>query len=664
MRCLSIARRIFSARNILPAFLWLSALAGVTSILAVLNSEVPLLTHSGIPAPWLPFLSWGNLLLPANAVLLPALYLLHKFTLSRTEMERINAENNLLGQAQLHQIILNALPAPIFYKDERGIYLGCNKAFEAFIGLPKNKIIGRDVFEVAPENMAAVYQDADLALLRQGGTQSYETSVRYADGSTHEVLFHKAVFHKTNGCVGGMVGAMVDITERKEAEKTIRYLANFDPVTNLPNQVLFTDRIKLEIAHSHRLNQTFAVMNLDLDHFMKINNTLGHHKGDELLQKVANRLVDGVREDDTVSKMGGDSFVLLLPNIAQEEHAAKIAGKILETFLQPLKLDAQELFITGSIGIAMFPCDGTEPRTLLKNAGTALCRAKKKGRNNFQFYTPVMNARSAELFSLENDLRRALERDELTLHFQPQVDAETGRLIGAEALVRWEHPEKGIIYPNQFIHLAEETGLIVPIGEWVLRTACNQAQIWQEAGLPPLRLATNLSPRQFQEPLLFAKIDRLIREVGLDPSCLSLEITESAVMSDVDHAIETLVRLKNLGLHLAIDDFGTGHSSLSYLRRFPIDLVKIDRSFISDIPESPDDIAIVSAVIAMAHNLNIRVLAEGVQNGEQMEFLRAHRCDELQGYLLGHPLPAGDFRTFAENLATSDCEPRKTACHQ
>ncbi|MEJ2698548.1 MAG: EAL domain-containing protein [Desulfuromonadales bacterium] len=636
----------------------------MTSILVALSSEAPLLSRSGIAAPWPPFSWWGNLLLSANAVLLPVLYLLHKYTLNRTEMERENAETTLLEQAQLHQIILNALPAPVFYKDEKGIYLGCNKAFEAFIGLPKEKIVGRDVFEVAPEDLASVYREADLALLHRGGTQSYETSVLYADGSRHEVLFHKAVFHKADGRVGGMVGALLDITERKEAEKTIRYLANFDPLTNLPNQVLFTDRLNLEIAHSHRLNQKFAVINLDLDHFMKINNAYGHHKGDELLQKVARRLVEGVREDDTVSKMGGDSFILLLPNISQEEHAAKIAGKILETFLQPFELGDQELFISGSIGIAMVPCDGTEPRTLLKNAATALFRAKKGGRNNFQFYTPAMNARSEELLSLENDLRRALERNELTLHFQPQVDAATGHLIGAEALIRWEHPRNGLIYQNQFIHLAEESGLIVPIGEWVLQTAFAQVRTWLEAGIPPVRVATNLSPRQFQEPGLFPRIDRMVREAGIDPSFLSLEITESAIMGDIDHTIETLARLKSLGLHLAIDDFGTGHSSLSYLRRFPIDLVKIDRSFINDIPESPDDMAIVSAVIAMAHNLNIRVLAEGVQNEEQRRFLRSHGCDELQGYLLGRPMPAENFRALARKLAISDWQPRETAIHQ
>jgi diguanylate cyclase (GGDEF)-like protein/PAS domain S-box-containing protein len=634
----------------------LSVLAGMARLLSGIGLVPASLSGFGQPIPW-----WEDLLLPVITILLPLLYLFHKNTLSKTELERKNAEINLLEQAQLHQIVLNALPAPVFYKDEDGVYLGCNKAFEEFIGLPREKIIGRDVFGIAPRDLASVYREADLKLLRQGGTQSYETSVAYADGSRHEVLFHKAVFHKVNGRVGGMVGAMVDISERKEAEKTIKYLANFDPLTNLPNQVLFTDRLNLEIVHSQRLSQNFAVMNLDLDHFMKINNTFGHHRGDELLQKVARRLVGSVREGDTISKMGGDSFILLLPNIAQEEHAAKIAGKILEMFAQPFELGDQELFITASIGIAMYPYDGTQAPILLQNAGTALSRAKTKGRNNFQFYAPAMNSRSEELLSLESDLRRALEREELALHFQAQVDAETSCLIGAEALVRWKHPKKGILYPNQFIHLAEETGLIVPIGEWVLREVCCQARSWIEAGLPPLRLAANLSPRQFQEPHLFEMINRLVRETGIDPSCLSLEITENVIMADVDHTIETLFRLKNLGLHLAIDDFGTGHSSLSYLRRFPIDLVKIDRSFISDIPESPDDMAIVSAVIAMAHNLNIRVLAEGVQSEKQKEFLRSHCCDELQGYLVALPLPANDFRRLTESATFFQWGPGRLA---
>ncbi len=559
------------------------------------------------------------------------------------EMERQRSEEKSREQSELLQTILSAIPAPIFYKNEKGVYLGCNQAFERFIGLPKENVIGQTVYGVSPKELADVYREADEKLLSQGGTQKYEASVLYADGSPHQVLFHKAVFHKSDGSPGGMVGAMLDITELREAEKKIRYLAEFDPLTNLPNQVLFADRLNLAIAHSHRLGRKFAIFSLDLDHFKKINNTFGLLQGDELLRKVALRLKNRLHEDDTVSKMGGDSYLLLLPDIREEEDAAKIAAGILETFREPFDLNGQEVFITASIGIALFPMDGTQGETLLKNAGNALSRAKELGRNNYRFYAPAMNARSKERITLENALRRALERQELVLHYQPQVTTASGEVVGAEALLRWRHPELGWLAPNDFIPLAEETGLIVPIGEWVLRTACSQARAWQDEGLAALRMAVNLSPRQFKQPDLFRKIEGILKETGLAPDCLSLEITESVVMSDVDHTIETLSRLKKLGVHLSIDDFGTGYSSLSYLKRFPIDMLKIDRSFIMDIPTLADDMAIVTAVIAMAHSLNIQVLAEGVETEQQREFLIATRCDEQQGFYFSRPLPAVEF---------------------
>ena len=570
--------------------------------------------------------------------------LLRAFAVRGTaEMERQRSEEKSREQSELLQTILSAIPAPIFYKNEKGVYLGCNQAFERFIGLPKENVIGQTVYGVAPKELADVYREADAKLLAQGGTQKYEASVRYADGSQHEVLFHKAVFHKSDGSPGGMVGAMLDITELREAEKKIRYLAEFDPLTNLPNQVLFADRMNLAIAHSHRLGRKFAIFSLDLDHFKKINNTFGLPQGDELLRKVALRLKNRLHEDDTVSRMGGDSYLLLLPDIREEEDAAKIAAGTLEAFREPFDLNGQEVFITASIGIALFPMDGTRGETLLKNAGNALSRAKELGRNNYRFYAPAMNARSKERITLENALRRALKRQELVLHYQPQLETASGKVVGAEALLRWHHPELGWLAPNDFIPLAEETGLIVPIGEWVLRTACSQARAWQDKGLAALRMAVNLSPRQFKQPDLFRKIEGILKETGLAPDCLSLEITESVVMSDVDHTIETLSRLKKLGVHLSIDDFGTGYSSLSYLKRFPIDMLKIDRSFIMDIPTLADDMAIVTAVIAMAHSLNIQVLAEGVETEQQREFLIATRCDEQQGFYFSRPLPAVEF---------------------
>lgn len=546
-------------------------------------------------------------------------------------------------QSWLLQNVIDAIPTPVFYKDTSGIYLGCNVAFEKFIGLSRGQIIGKTVYDVSPKDLADVYHAADEKLFASGGSQSYENSVVYADGTRHEVLFHKAVFQKCDGSLGGLVGTFIDITERKRAEAAALYLSHFDLTTELPNQVLFTDRIHQAIAQAHRLEQRFAIICLDLDHFKKINNAYGHSSGDRLLKKVGDRISVCLREDDTVARMGGDSFNLLLPNIGSEEMAAKVAQKILDNLKVPFDVEDREVFVTASMGVALYPYDGHDAATLLKNADNALQRAKERGRDNHHFFDPAMNARAESQMSLELRLRRAIEADEFSLFYQPQIDAVSGMAIGAEALIRWNDPDMGLVLPDLFIPLAEQASLISAIGDWVLHEACKQSAIWQRSGLPPLRIAINLSPRQFQRTDLYRNVDRALKDTGLPPECLSLEVTESAVMQDVDHTIETLVRLKNLGVHLAIDDFGTGYSSLSYLRRFPIDLIKVDRSFIMDIPASQDDIAIVSAVIAMAHQLNIKVLAEGVQTLEQRDILLSHQCDELQGYLFAHPLPADEF---------------------
>jgi EAL domain-containing protein (putative c-di-GMP-specific phosphodiesterase class I) len=338
--------------------------------------------------------------------------------------------------------------------------------------------------------------------------------------------------------------------------------------------------------------------------------------------------------------MGGDSFNLMMPDINQESTASQLAHRILEVVSQPFTIDEQEVVINASLGISIYPHDGADAHTLLKNADTALQQAKEKGRNTLQFFASEMNTRAEERLLTEGQLRKALSKDEFTLHYQPQIEAASLKVIGVEALVRWQHPTRGLLFPNHFISLAEETGLIIPLGEWVLRTACLQARKWQDAGIAPWRIGVNLSPRQFQQRDLYEMIHRILSETGLKPKYLSLEITEGVIMKDVDHAIETLARLKKIGVHISIDDFGTGYSSLSYLKHLPIDMLKIDRSFVMEIPASPDDMAIVTAVISMAHSLNIKVLAEGVQSGEQKTFLQASRCDELQGYFFSHPMEA------------------------
>ncbi|RLB61856.1 MAG: bifunctional diguanylate cyclase/phosphodiesterase [Deltaproteobacteria bacterium] len=528
---------------------------------------------------------------------------------------------------------LDAIPTPIFFKDKDGFFSGWNRAFAEFCGLTS--------YSAELGGSLGIYAEEDRKLLHEGGNVIVETFVTRADGKQRNVLLHKAGFVKNNGqTYSGLVGTMIDVTELRSAEKKADYLAHYDRLTELPNLVLFQDRLNTEIIHARRHDEHLAVFAIDIDHFKKVNNVFGHDLGDSLLKVVARRITETIREEDTAARFGGDSFTLLLRNIRYEEDAAIIAKKIHESISQPFLLDDQEVFISVSIGIALYPLDGDDVQTLIKNSDVALHRAKERGRRTHLFFTPEMNFRAAEQMKLQNSLRRALDRDEFIIHYQPQYDAESGRMIGVEALLRWQHPELGMVYPGQFIPLAEHIGLIVPIGEWVLRTACQDARAWNEGNKNSIRVAVNLSPRQFQQPDLYEKICQIIDETGVDPAWLGLEITESAVMQNVDYAICVLTDLKKLGIHLSVDDFGTGYSSLSYLKRFPIDLLKIDRSFITDIPKDSDDIAIVSAVVSMAHNLNLKVLAEGVETLEQKDFLHSICCDEFQGFYFSRPVAA------------------------
>ena len=437
--------------------------------------------------------------------------------------------------------------------------------------------------------------------------------------------------------IGSQIGQFI---ARKQAEERVRHLAHYDDLTALPNRSMFNQRLSHALAQAQRRDKPLAILFIDLDRFKNINDTLGHQAGDSVLREVAQRLRECLRESDVVGRLGGDEFVVLLEEFPQPIHVATVAQKILSSVARPFLLDAQEFHITASVGISAFPEDGADVPTLLKNADIAMYRAKEQGKNNYQFYSAQMNVHSIERLTLEAGLRRALERDELVLHYQPQIDIRTGSITGMEALVRWQQPAKALIPPAQFIPLAEETGLIVPIGEWVLKTACAQNQSWQEQGLPPLRIAVNLSARQFVHEALLHSVARVLQETGLEPALLEFEITESMVMHNSEHAVKLLNKLKAMGIHISIDDFGTGYSSLAYLKRFPIDSLKIDRSFILDIPDDKGDAAITQAVIAMAHTLGLKVIAEGVETREQFNFLRKNRCDEMQGYYFSAPLPA------------------------
>lgn len=439
-----------------------------------------------------------------------------------------------------------------------------------------------------------------------------------------------------------MTEELLDVSKRRELEETIRHQAYHDALTDLPNRALFKDRLSVALAQARRSEQMYAVMFLDLDRFKVVNDTAGHAEGDRLLKIVADHLKSLMREGDSVARVGGDEFTVLL-EITKMEYAISIAERILRSFQEPRQLGGHEFRITVSIGITVFPGHGGDAETLLRNADIAMYRAKEEGRNNYQIYTPAMNALLLERLAVESDLRHALEREEFVLYYQPQVDMKTRRITGLEALVRWEHPRRGLVPPMEFIPLAEETGLIAPLGEWVLRTACRQNKAWQDAGLPPMRVAVNLSARQFEQPGLARAIAHVLSETGLAPQYLELEITESTAMRNVDYTAGMLRELKEMGVRIAIDDFGTGHSSLGYLKRFPVDMLKIDQSFVRDLPADEHDATLASGIIAMAHELKLEVIAEGVETEEQFAFLQRQRCDEMQGYLFSKPVPTGEF---------------------
>src|SRR5215813_6716919 len=423
---------------------------------------------------------------------------------------------------------------------------------------------------------------------------------------------------------------------------------SLDTITGLPNRLLFNDRLRVAMVHANRYREKLAVLFLDIDRFKVINDSLGHSIGDELLRRVAERVGGCIRQEDTIARLGGDEFTVLLPGIAKEEDAATIANKILEAVRLPFFIEHRELFITTSIGVTLYPDDGADAETLVRNADTAMYRAKEQGRDTYQLYAPTMNSRALERLSLEGRLRQALQNHELVVHYQPLIDLATGQLRGAEALLRWQHPELGLISPGEFIPIAEVSGLIVPIGQWVLWTACAQAMKWHHSGFPGLTVAVNLSSRQFQQADLVFQVTEALQASGLAPECLDLEITESNAMQNAELSISALWDLKNLGVRLSMDDFGTGYSSLNYLRRFPIDRIKIDQSFVRDVNRNPDDAAIAAAIIAMAHSLKLTAVAEGVETEEQLEFLKDQRCDEMQGYLFSPPVPAARFEEILE----------------
>ena len=551
------------------------------------------------------------------------------------------------------KIVIDNAGEGIITVDAKGQVQSFNTAAESIFGYPANYAIGRNVAEFMTGLPDGAVGKAEVTGKRKGGSEfPLEVSVSEA--------------HMQG--VSQFVCILQDITERKDAEKRLNQLANYDGLTGLPNRNLFKDRLEQAMKRADRNKGLVALLFLDLDRFKVINDTLGHAAGDRLLQHVAIALTHVLRKSDTivlasaedtylpnndstVSRLGGDEFTIILEGFSKVEFVAIIAQKIIDTFAQPVYLGGHELYVSTSIGIAIYPLDDTDQENLIKNADSAMYRSKEMGRNTYQFYTKDINSAVNDRFQMESSLRHAIDRNEFVLHYQPKVDIDTGMIIGAEALIRWQHPKAGIIMPSKFISILEETGLIVSVGEWVLRTACAQNQAWQNIGMQPLQIAVNLSARQFMQKDLIGMISKILHETGLKPDLLELELTESMLMAHSDYNMATLKELSNLGIQISIDDFGTGYSSLSYLKRFSIHSLKIDQSFVRDIAIDPDDATIATAIIAMGSSLRLKVIAEGVENPEQLAALRGMGCHQAQGFLLGAPMPADIFTEHLRRTA-------------
>lgn len=559
-------------------------------------------------------------------------------------IERQEAEEALEASETRYRLLFERNLAGVFRVSLDGRVIECNEALARILGYAaREEVLGLQagVFYFDPAERERFIR----SLLERRTLANVELKLRRRDGSPVWVL-ENVILMAEEGGEPVLEGTLVDITDRKLAEQQIEYQAYHDVLTGLPNRMLFHDRLTVALAHAHRTHQPVVVMFLDLDHFKFVNDTLGHTVGDLLLKGVAERLTQTLREEDTVARLGGDEFTLLLSDLTTREAAARTAQKLLETIARPFTLDNHDLYITTSIGIAMYPQDGDDAETLLKNADSAMYRAKELGRNNYQLCTPAISRLALERLSIENSLRRAMERNEFVLYYQPQVVLESRQVVGMEALVRWIHPERGLIGPTEFIGIAEDSRLIFPLGEWVLAEACRQTVAWQrEYGLPQLRIAVNLSARQFQQRNLVRTIAAILEETRLKPSCLELEITEGIAMQNTEYTIALMKELRFMGIRIALDDFGTGHSSLHYLARFPIDTIKIDQSFIRDLSLAPAS-AIVSAMITMAQGMKLRVIAEGVETEEELEFLRKRRCELMQGFLFSPPRPADEMETI------------------
>lgn len=562
-------------------------------------------------------------------------------------IERDRATSALHSRSEQLQMVMDAMPFSIAYADRNFRYVVVNRRFEELFHRSREGIIGEHTWDVIGKELFEQIKP-HMDRVMQGEVVTYERSRVDGNGNVHhlEVLYLPQVGE--GGVVLGHFGIVQDITDRKRDEAMLQFLANHDQLTKLPNRNQFAQSLVDAIARAARYKHRVGVLFIDLDRFKNVNDTLGHESGDTLLVAVAERFRKALRETDSVARLGGDEFTVILEEIGEAGEIATTAQRLLENLAAPFDVQGQEVFASASIGISIYPEDGPDATTLLRNADMAMYRAKEMGKNTFQFFTQDVTVASIERLQLESSLRRAIERGEFILHFQPIVDLASRQIVGMEALVRWMHPDLGMVPPAQFIPLAEETGLIVQIGNWVLEQACRQTRALNQSRNLNLTVSVNLSPRQFRRRDLAHNVAAILAATGLPASKLELEVTESSVMDDPEAAVVTLQALKAMGVHLSVDDFGTGYSSLSQLKRFPIDSLKIDQSFVRDIPADQDDAAITGAIVAMGHRLRLKLIAEGVETPEQLAFLKELGCDLAQGYLFGKPMAADEFAEFLE----------------
>ena len=536
----------------------------------------------------------------------------------------------------------------IVITDSKPKIISVNKAFTEVTGYSEKEVLGKN-----PNIMKSGAHDEGFykemwEKLETTGRWQGEIQNRRKNGEIYSELLSINTFKGEHGDAAEYIAVFADISDIKDTKNKLEYLEHHDPLTSLPNRLLCIARLKHELQYAERNDQKVAIMLLDLDMFKNVNDSLGHDIGDKLLQRVTARLCSRMRDEDTISRLGGDEFVLIVGTLETKGAVRKIAEEVLELFLAPFDIGDHEIFIGASLGVSIFPEDARSAEHLLQHADAAMNRAKLEGRDKFKFYTSDLTSSANHRLSTEYYLRYALERNELILHYQPQYSLSTGKIIAVEALIRWQHPVDGLVFPDKFISVAEESGLIVSIGEWVIRTACRQLKDWQNLGCAQLRMAINLSARQFREAGLDKTVSRIFTETGVQPNLIDLELTESIIMHDPKIAIDTLNKFHDMGVELSIDDFGTGYSSLSYLKRFPINRLKIDREFVRDITTDKNDADLIKSIIALGHCMNLKVLAEGVEDIEQLNYLKEHGCDEIQGYYYSKPIPADELEVLCK----------------